>query len=139
MDRIFDMEYIKGKINYYESTRSLMKDYNKKRRQNDPLFKFTGNMRSRLHVAFKSKGWKKDSKTANILGCTFEEAKRYIESKFKQGMTWENYGKWHVDHIIPLFSASNTDEIIRLCHFSNLQPLWASENISKRNKIEDRN
>jgi hypothetical protein len=68
-----------------------------------------------------------------------EEAFAHIESKFKPGMTWENYGKWHVDHIIPLSSANTTGELEKLCHFNNLQPLWARENMRKSDKMPDIN
>jgi hypothetical protein len=63
--------------------------------------------------------------------------KKYIESKFKEGMSWDNYGVygWHLDHIIPLSSAKNEEELKSLCHYTNLQPLWAFDNLSKFNKI----
>ena len=72
-----------------------------------------------------------------IVGLSSEELKIYIESKFLEGMTWENYGLhgWHIDHIIPLSSVKTEDEIIKLCHYTNLQPLWAKDNLSKHNKI----
>lgn len=138
-DRIFDIDYINNKIKYYDNIdwwRKIVNDNHKNRRKTDPVFKLMGNMRSRLYIAFKKKDWKKGCKTSEILGCTPEEAKIHIESKFKTGMTWENYGKWHIDHIIPLCSAKNEEEIAKLCHYSNLQPLWASDNIRKRGKLE---
>jgi hypothetical protein len=71
-----------------------------------------------------------------MLGCDYDFFKAYIERQFKQGMTWENHGKWHFDHIIPVSSAKNEEELIKLNHYTNFQPLWAEENLSKSNKIE---
>ena len=69
------------------------------------------------------------------MGCTEVELKTYLESKFQPGMSWDNYGRtgWHIDHIRPLssFDLSNADEQARACHYTNLQPLWAKENLSK--------
>ena len=70
-----------------------------------------------------------------ILGCTIDEFKSYIESKFKKGMTFENYGEWHLDHIIPLATAKTTEDVIKLCHYTNFQPLWAEDNLKKGAKI----
>ena len=69
------------------------------------------------------------------MGCSFEFLKIHLESKFQKGMAWINYGKWHVDHIIPLSSATTVESISKLCHFTNLQPLWAFDNLSKNGKI----
>lgn len=70
------------------------------------------------------------------LGCSVVELKLYLESKFLPGMTWENYGKWHVDHIMPLskFDLTDSAQFKKAVHFSNLQPLWATDNIKKGNK-----
>jgi hypothetical protein len=72
-----------------------------------------------------------------LVGLTSEDLKKYIESKFKEGMSWDNYGLygWHLDHIIPLSSAKNEEELKKLCHYTNLQPLWAFDNLSKCDKI----
>lgn len=59
----------------------------------------------------------------------------YIESKFKEGMSWENHGKWHIDHIKPLGNAKTEKELKKLFHYTNVQPLWAKENQKKGNKI----
>ena len=64
------------------------------------------------------------------------DLKNYIENKFTEGMSWDNYGKWHIDHIIPLNSAKTEEEIIKLCYYTNLQPLWASDNIRKKDKTD---
>jgi len=59
----------------------------------------------------------------------------YIEKQFTKGMSWKNHGEWHIDHIIPLSSAKTEKELYELCHYTNLQPLWKTDNLSKNNKI----
>lgn len=70
-----------------------------------------------------------------MIGCDWDTLKVHLQSQFHKGMTWGNYGKWHVDHRIPLDSATSDKEIAYLCHYLNLQPLWAKDNIAKSNKI----
>ena len=74
-----------------------------------------------------------------MIGCSPQFLKEHLEKQFKDGMNWENYGLygWHIDHIIPLSSAQNEDDIYKLCHYTNLQPLWAKDNLSKGNRIID--
>ena len=108
----------------------------KNKRKTDTLFKLKCNLRSRTSKALKSKGYKKESKTAKTLGASYRIVKKHLERQFTDGMNWENYGEWHVDHIIPLASANTKDELINLCHFRNLQPLWAADNLSKGCRIE---
>ena len=112
------------------------KAYHKAKRKTDHLFKLKGNLRARTYLAFKSKGYKKESKTAKTLGASYRIVKKHLERQFTDGMNWDNYGEWHVDHIIPLASANTKDELFNLCHFRNLQPLWAADNLSKGCKIE---
>jgi hypothetical protein len=71
------------------------------------------------------------------LGCTLEELKIHLESQFKEGMNWGNYGKWEIDHIFPLSKAdlTNLEEYKKVFHYTNLQPLWKAENRSKGNKL----
>ena len=64
-----------------------------------------------------------------------QEDKEHLENQFKEGMTWHNRSEWHIDHIVPLSSANNEEELYKLCHYTNLQPLWAEENLKKSNKI----
>jgi hypothetical protein len=90
----------------------------------------------RVHHALQSD---KQMKTLEYLECTVEQLKQHLEQQFKEGMTWENKGKWHIDHIIPIKYKENgeepsLEEIIKRLHYTNLQPLWASENISKGNR-----
>jgi hypothetical protein len=109
--------------------------YGKYRKQIDPLFKLKCNLHSRTYQAFTRKSWKKEGSTQEMLGANYETVFNHIESRFKKGMSWDNLGEWHIDHIIPLASANTEKEMIDLCHYTNLQPLWAKENISKGNKI----
>lgn len=81
-------------------------------------------------------GYSKRSKTTDLLGCDFKQLKSHLESKFTNGMNWDNYGKWHIDHIIPIASAKTEDEIVALNHYTNLQPLWAEDNIRKGAKLD---
>ena len=97
--------------------------------------KLKNNLRHRVYLFLKSKSKVKNKKTEEILGCDYMFIKDYLETKFTEGMSWENYGKWHIDHIIPLFSAKTDEEIYKLCHYTNLQPLWGEDNLKKGKKI----
>ena len=118
-----------------EKTKEYNKEYKRERRKVDSLFKMTENLRNRTSIAFKTKGYNKNSKTQEMLGVDWEVCKAHIERQFKKGMTWDNQGDWHIDHVIPLSSANTEKELIKLCHYSNLQPLWAVDNIIKSAKI----
>lgn len=111
---------------------SRRKSWNLNKLHTDIQFKLKNNLRRRLRNALKG-DYKKGS-AVELLGCSVVEFKQYLESKFQVGMSWENYGKWHIDHIIPLSSVDLTDFecLRRVCHYSNLQPLWAIDNIRKR-------
>jgi hypothetical protein len=119
----------KEKINCYYRT------YSKNRKLIDPLYKLSCNIRTLIGMSIKGNGYTKNSKTNKYLGCTFKEFKQYLENKFTKDMTWENAGKWHLDHIYPISLAKDEQEVIRLNHYTNFQPLWAIDNIKKGNKI----
>jgi hypothetical protein len=79
---------------------------------------------------------KRGKRTEEILGETFDNVRLHIQRRFKENMSWSNYGEWHIDHIIPLSSGKNRDEWIKLNHYSNLQPLWAEENMRKKARLD---
>jgi Holliday junction resolvase-like predicted endonuclease len=126
--KIYDKEY---NIKHPE----FKKNYIKKKRHNDDLFRLSGNIQRRVKIFLDSKNMTKKNKTFDIVGCSPNQLKEHLEKKFNDGMSWDNYGKWHIDHIIPLSSANNEDEVYKLCHHTNLQPLWAEDNLKKSNKI----
>ena len=106
----------------------------KEKRNNNPLFNLQKRLSCRIRAAFKNKGWQKGS-SKTLLGTDLKNLKTYFESKFKDGMTWENRQSWHIDHIVPLSSAKTEEQLVKLCHYTNLQPLWALDNIKKSNKL----
>jgi hypothetical protein len=114
-----------------EDRKDYLNEYTKIRRQNDVLFRLSCNLRNRTRKFLKNKS----KSTKEIIGIEPNELRLYLESKFVDGMNWNNYGYWHIDHIIPLSSAKNENELVKLCHYTNLQPLFAKDNIIKSNKI----
>ena len=103
--------------------------------RDDPKYRFEKQMRSGAYLAFRNKGFTKRSATARLLGCDWETLRDHIAGLFKPGMTWDNFGDWHVDHVVPLASAESPERIAQLCHFTNLQPLWAADNLKKGGRI----
>lgn len=130
---------------YRDENKKKYSEYNKiyksKRILEDENFRFIALFRKKINSFMK--GYK-DRKTEEILGCSFTEFKEYIEDKFEDWMTWDNYGKyngdfgfgWDLDHIIPLSSANGIDELIKLNHYTNIQPLCSKVNrYVKRNRV----
>lgn len=89
-------------------------------------------LRARVNNFLRGNGIKAGS-AVNDLGCTISEFKAHLESKFTEGMSWENRGQWHIDHIIPLckFDLTNRNQFLKACHYTNMQPLWAIDNLRK--------
>jgi hypothetical protein len=119
-----------------EYSKKYLSKYEKKRRKIDPNFKLIKNMRTRIWFALKRKY--KSKSTIKLLGCSIEECWQHLESKFQPGMTRENHGLWHVDHIIPCASFDLKCPVQQLAcfHYTNLQPLWAIDNIKKGAKYD---
>lgn len=117
------------------------RQYSQNRRDTDINFKIRVNYRTRVRTAML--GQRKCAATMNLLGCDASYLREYLSSKFTQGMSWENYGRtgWHIDHIIPCssFDLSKEEEQRKCFHYTNLQPLWAEDNISKGCKIVPQN
>ena len=118
---------------YRKENKEKRNEYIRKKRKNDPLFRLKLCIRNIVNRAIKTK------RTQEIIGCSFQELKLHLESQFTEGMSWENYGYygWHVDHKKPLswFDLTNPDEVDKANHYSNLQPMWAEENLSKGNRF----
>jgi hypothetical protein len=109
------------------------KSYRKKRETHDVGYKLSNSLRSRLTHAVSNK--QKSGSAVRDLGCSIEELRLHLESKFQPGMNWKNYGRsgWHIDHVIPLssFDLLDRDQLLKACHYTNLQPLWAQDNLIK--------
>ena len=125
-------ESIAAKKKEYQPT---VNKRNKERRKTEPLFALKQRLRSRTLSSFKSKGYRKTTKTQETLGAEWEIVKKHVEKQFSKGMNWNNRSLWHIDHVIPLDSATTEKELIKLCHYTNLKPEWAEYNKSKSNKI----
>ena len=94
-------------------------------------------LRNRINSAFRAKRFKKNTKTAAMLGCTFEEFKTFLEAKFLPGMSWDNRPDWHIDHIVPCEAADDGSEMEKLFHYTNLRPMWGPENIAKSDTLPE--
>ncbi len=134
-------EHKEERAEYYQGNKQRINkrvaQYIKERKQKDINFKLACSLRDRIHDAIL-----RHSKTGSAvkdLGCSIKEFKKYIEALFQADMTWENYGLygWHLDHIIPLasFNLSDREQFLKACHYTNYQPLWAKDNLSKGSKI----
>ena len=110
--------------------------YVRNKRATDPEFKILLNLRNRVNKCVR--GIDKSASTLELLGCTVDELKEHLQNKFEEGMTFDNYGEWHIDHIKPCASFDLTDpEEQRACfNWVNLQPLWAKDNMSKGDKLD---
>lgn len=114
-----------------------MKIYEKNRKEIDAEFKLLKTLRSRVNSALKSKNAEKNTNTLDLTGCTVQFLIEYLRAKFTEGMSWENHGRWHIDHIKPCakFNLTNEEEQRQCFHYTNLQPLWAADNLSKGAKF----
>lgn len=112
-------------------------EHERKKLATDPTYKLLHYMRGRLRKAVKGYGDKHDT-TLKLVGCDSNKLREYIESKFTEGMAWENYGEWHVDHIRPCcsFDLSQEEDQRQCFHYTNLQPLWAKDNFQKGGKFD---
>lgn len=156
--KITDKKYTsdnKEKINVYrkkwalenpEKIKAANAKYHKNKLKNDPLYRLKHTIGNIIRNSIKKKGYYKKQRSVEILGCDIEIFRIHIESKFENWMSWDNYGgsdgiyelnkKWDIDHIIPLSSASSEEEVIKLNHYTNLQPLCSYYNrFIKKDKL----
>jgi hypothetical protein len=133
---------IASRARYLKNRASIIKkNYERKKRRlaTDPLFRVICSLRGRIRAVVNGQHTYKANKSMKLIGCTPEKLKLHLESQFKGGMTWTNYGYygWHIDHIIPCdsFDLSKPEEQKKCFHYTNLQPLWALDNLKKSNKI----
>lgn len=128
--------------NYYKNNRDKIikqnADYRHRRIKTDSEYKIRCLLRTRIGNAIRNQYGKKAYKTEELLGTTIKEVRKYLESKFVENMSWNNYGEWHIDHIIPInsFNLISPEEQKKACHYTNLQPLWAFDNLSKGDRIK---
>jgi len=126
--------------------REYQNSYIKNRRKNDISFRVRCNLSMSLYSILKVRGYSKSEPTLKLIGCSVETLKKYLESKFVEGMTWDNWGtgangrgmsEWHIDHIKPCssFDLSKSSEQRKCFHYTNLQPLWAADNLKKSNNL----
>lgn len=107
------------------------------KRSTDSMFKLRCVLRHRISEAFKKSRWHKNKGSRLLLGAEYEVVRSHIECQFDERMSWGNHGTqtWHIDHIIPLSSAKTEEELIALCHYTNLRPLWWIDNLKKGAKL----
>ena len=119
------------KLNNREKVLQEKRDYYQ-RKKNDPIFALTKRLRQGIYRSIRGA---KLRSSLDILGCTEEEFKIHIENQFTDDMSWGRLSEIHIDHIIPISSAETLEDVYRLNHYTNLQPLWARDNIQKYNKV----
>jgi hypothetical protein len=130
--------------NNHERFRDIQNRHKNKKRKTDLVYRIKENISNLIRGSLKKKNHIKKSRTIKILGCSCENFKLYLESKFEPWMTWNNYGLWNgelnygwdIDHIIPISSGNTEEEILKLNHYSNFQPLCSHKNrFIKRNHL----
>jgi hypothetical protein len=122
---------------YYDRYKAQSNRRLRERAKTDFLFRLKKNLTRRIGAAFKYHSKAKLASTHALLGCSLSAARKHIEAQFTAGMTWSNNrrGGWHIDHKMPLASAKTEADLIALCHYTNLQPLWEPDNIRKGAKF----
>jgi hypothetical protein len=119
--------------------RMIRNKYERTRKANDPIYKLIGNFRTAIYTVLKENNMTKFGHYFEILGYTPDDLVKHLDSQLNDGMTWQNYGEWHVDHKLPITSFTFTDmndpEFKKCWSLENLQPMWGTENIIKYNHI----
>jgi len=122
-----------------DKIRKVKRDYERNRKHNDPTYKLIANFRTAIYTVLKENNMDKYGHYFDILRYSPEELVVHLENQFTEGMEWDNYGEWHVDHRLPItsfkFKEVGDNEFMRCWELNNLQPMWGDENISKSNKV----
>ena len=137
-------KYIKEyRENNVDKIRQIKRDYERNRKARDPLYKLISNFRTAIYQVLKESNVEKNGHYFDVLQYSPEELIVHLENQFKDDMTWENYGVWHVDHKLPITSFDiqeiGDEEFMKCWCLDNLQPMWGEENIRKSNKILEDN
>lgn len=114
-----------------EKRAAILRAYKLRAREEKPWYAMSVRVRARIRQCLINRGYKKKNTTESILGCTSSEFISHIEKQFTKGMSWDRISEIHVDHIVPLATARSEEEVLALCHFTNLRPIWAKDNLSK--------
>lgn len=137
----YNKEYYTENKDYYNQYSNNFYKRLRKDPKKGPLYKLHTTLRSKIWESITKNKFNKNESTLEIIGLeSWEKLKEHIESQFTKDMNWDNYGigkdntTWHIDHIIPKSSATTLEEIKKLNHYTNLRPMWGSDNIRKRNK-----
>lgn len=126
------------KQEYYQRNKTKICGKVKMRYASDDRFRIEMLLRGRINVAIRLRGARKSARTMELIGCTIEHLMAHIESQFKPGMTWSNRHLWQIDHSTPLckFNLLEESEQIAAFHWTNLQPLWAEDNMAKKARLD---
>jgi hypothetical protein len=119
----------------YDNPKSDPSEYVRNRRKLDPLFKLKMSILSKTNSALKASYWLKSSNNEKMLGADRDTVIKYIESNFKEGMSWSNRALWHIDHVVPLSSAKTELQLYNLANYKNLRPEWKEVNLRKSGTI----
>lgn len=134
--KVYIKEYREKNINKIRETK---RNYERNRKSRDPLYKLISNFRTAIYQVLKECNVEKNKHYFNILQYTPEDLISHLELQFKDTMSWDNYGEWHVDHILPItyfnIMEMGDKEFMKCWSLDNLQPMWGKENIRKSNKI----
>jgi hypothetical protein len=130
--RVWHREWYKKNQKKIQAGQTILR---RNKRRNNLQYRLACNLRNRLNKALKN--ITKSESTKKLLGCTMEELKTHLQNQFSTGMSWDNYGQWHIDHIRPCasFDLSDPEQVKQCFHYSNLQPLWAKDNLLKGSKL----
>lgn len=134
------LEQVKeSRTRYKKENRQKCTDYQRLKRQSDPVYRFRSSFTHLMSLYRRKKGYTGSKGTWEMVGCDFDTFLLYIQNQFEDGMTLENYGHgkgcWNIDHIVPISTAKTDEDIERLNHFTNLRPMWSIDNCKKSRKM----